>query len=322
MTLDSLWNGIDPLGPGRVRVRVPAKINLALGVGAKGRDGYHPLATVFQAVGLYDEVTVTPLPDGEISVVVRGAQAQLVPTDGTDLAARAADLLRRKRGLPTYGVSIEIDKRIPVAGGMAGGSADAAATLLACSELWGFDLPVAELRTLGATLGADVPFPLLGGTAIAHGRGTDLVPLMCRGTYYWALAFAETGLSTPAVFQRFDELATVEKNTRDVPQELLSALITGDAKTLGTLLHNDLEPAALDLYPALADTLAYGRTRPGVWGGLLSGSGPTCAFLCENPRVMAALAGELSDLPQVRAAVGVTAPTRGAHLISAHSYAA
>ncbi|MDR0436491.1 MAG: 4-(cytidine 5'-diphospho)-2-C-methyl-D-erythritol kinase [Propionibacteriaceae bacterium] len=318
------WNDLTPLGPNRVKVRVPAKINLTLNVGQRADDGYHPLLTVFQAVGLYDEITAMPVLGGVISVLVRGAQAHLVPTDGTDLGAQAARLLRSRYGLPSYGASIEIDKQIPVAGGMAGGSADAAGTLVACSELWGLELSPNELQLLAAELGSDVPFSLNGGTVIAHGRGTDMVPLMCRGTYYWALAFAETGLSTPAVFQRFDELngAAAPKRPADVPHELLAALIAGDAKTLGKMLSNDLEPAALDLCPALADTLAYGRSYPGVLGGLVSGSGPTCAFLVENPRALADLVGELRVLPRVRAAVGVTAPARGAHLISAHSSAA
>jgi 4-diphosphocytidyl-2-C-methyl-D-erythritol kinase len=358
----------------RVKVRVPAKVNLVLRVGARGLDGYHPLITVFQAVGLYDDVVVTPREDDEISVSVRGVQAWLVPTDAANLAAQAASLLRKKFELPERGVNIEIDKQIPVAGGMAGGSADAAATLLACSTLWGLGMSVNELQKFGAELGSDVPFPLIGGTAIAHGRGSEIMPLMCRGTYHWALAFAESGLSTPAVFQRFDNLRTgspqmfrrvqtagsgaavsvglgaavstgrgaalssgrggaaggrggaVSSSSSaipgGIPREMLTALVAGDAKAVGAGLSNDLELAALDICPPLADTLSDGRSHPGVLGGLVSGSGPTCAFLCENARAALELAADLRKLPHVRDAVAVSAPVRGAHLVSARSFAA
>ncbi|MDR1355097.1 MAG: 4-(cytidine 5'-diphospho)-2-C-methyl-D-erythritol kinase [Propionibacteriaceae bacterium] len=318
MSPDAKWNAHAILGAGLVSVRVPAKINLVLKVGSRATDGYHSLITVFQAVGLYDEVTVTPLYDGEIKVRVQGAQASLVPTDGTDLATQAAELLRQECGLPMYGASIEIAKRIPVAGGMAGGSADAAATLLACAKLWGLNLDSHELQLLAGELGSDVPFPLLGGTAIGYNRGDELLPLMCRGSYYWALAFAEDGLSTPKVFQQFDAQPTNQGRyfrPSEVSHDLLGALINGDAKTLGKTLSNELEQAALALYPALAETLAFGRAHTEVCGGIICGSGPTCAFLCADSRAMAQLVSDLKELPQVATAIGVKSPVRGAQFV-------
>ena len=297
-------------GRAGVRVRVPAKINLALCVGALGADGYHPLGTAFQAVSLYDEVTATDDRAGRFSVSVTGQQADEVPTDDRNLAVRAARLLAAHEG--GVGVSLAIKKCIPVAGGMAGGSADGAAALLACSVLWDLDQSLEDLQLLGAELGSDVPFPLHGGTAIGTGRGDRLLALLTRGTYHWVLAFAHGGLSTPDVFRRFDELGVVRGT--EVPPELLNALAVGDAVALGSALRNDLQPAALDLRPELADTLEHGMAA-GALGGLVSGSGPTCAFLAATEARALDIAAQLSRLPQVRATKLAVGPVPGAKLL-------
>ncbi|MFH5824430.1 4-(cytidine 5'-diphospho)-2-C-methyl-D-erythritol kinase [Georgenia sp. AZ-5] len=188
--------------PSKVQVRAPGKINLALRAGPPGRDGYHPLSTLFQAVSLYEDVVARPAED--ITLEIRGRGTDL-PTDATNLAVRAASLLRETSGVEA-GVHLTLTKQVPVAGGMAGGSADAAATLLACDQLWGTGLGREELVELAAELGADVPFALTGMSAMGVGRGDLLTPVMSRGTYHWVLAVQQEGLSTPAVFRQMDEL--------------------------------------------------------------------------------------------------------------------
>ncbi|NLT29401.1 MAG: 4-(cytidine 5'-diphospho)-2-C-methyl-D-erythritol kinase [Propionibacterium sp.] len=263
-----------------IRVRVPAKLNVALHVGPLDDNGYHPLNTVFQAVSLYDEITATALPDGDVQV--RTADAEWL--DGPDhLAVRAARLLQQRHGI-TDGCRLTVRKTIPVAGGMAGGSADAAGALVACAKLWGLDPDPEDLTRLAAELGSDVPFSLLGGVAIGTGRGDQLVPLLVRGTLWWVLVFDEAGLSTPQVYRRFDELregGLGPRELNEIDAELLRALAAGDAEALAPLLVNDLARAAVDLHPPLARTLEAGR-EAGALAGLVSGSGPTCAFLARD----------------------------------------
>lgn len=212
-------------GATTVRVEAPGKINLFLSAGAPGADGYHPLTTVFQAVRLIETVTArsqSRAARGSITLTLENGPQEdaAVPTDSSNLAVRAARLLAETTGV-TDGVDLTIRKRVPVAGGMAGGSADAAATLTACNILWGADLGPDELGDLAARLGADVPFPLLGATAVGHGRGDRLTPLMTRGRYLWVLAFAARGgLSTPAVFSRFDELAAASSGGGAAPADV------------------------------------------------------------------------------------------------------
>jgi 4-diphosphocytidyl-2-C-methyl-D-erythritol kinase len=286
-----------------VTVRVPAKVNLYLGVGALRPDGYHELANVFQAVSLYDEITATPGPG--VSVRVDGDFTTGVPTDSTNLAAKAALLVAETTGTDPA-VRLTITKHIPVQGGMAGGSADAAGALLACDALWGTNLSRGDLLDLAATLGADVPFALTGGTALGTNRGDQLTPVLARGTYHWVLAIADGGLPTAAVYAELDRL----RADRIVPEPkaseaLMSALRAGDAPALGKALTNDLSAASIALRAGLRRTLDAGREL-GVLGALISGSGPTCAFLCRSEkdavRVAAALPAE-----------GVCASTRRVH---------
>jgi 4-diphosphocytidyl-2-C-methyl-D-erythritol kinase len=272
---------------------VPAKLNLALKVGPRRPDGYHPLATVYHAVSLYDEVSAVWAEPDEFVVEVSGEGAGAVPLDDSNLALRAARLLARTHGpYDSLGASIAIRKAIPVAAGLAGGSSNGAAALLACSVLWDLDVAPEALRGLAAELGSDVPFALLGGTALGSGRGEEVVPALARGTYHWVLAFGYHGLSTPAVYGRFDQLEP-NPGPPEVPDDLMNALRSGDPHQLGAALVNDLQPAALALQPKLRQVLDAGREY-GAVGAVVSGSGPTCAFLAASEAAAIDLAVALS----------------------------
>ncbi|MFZ3470839.1 4-(cytidine 5'-diphospho)-2-C-methyl-D-erythritol kinase [Streptomyces sp. 4.24] len=296
-----------------VTVRVPAKVNVQLAVGAARPDGFHDLANVFLAVSLYDEVTAAPA--DTLKVTCTGPDADKVPLDRTNLAARAAEVLAARSGL-TPAVHLHIDKRIPVAGGMAGGSADGAAALLACDALWGLDTPREDLLALCAELGSDVPFSLVGGAALGTGRGEILTPV-AAGAFHWVFAVADGGLSTPAVFREFDRLTT--DTGVPAPQAspaLLAALASGDPDALAATLANDLQPAALSLRPRLADTLAAG-TDAGALAALVSGSGPTTAFLVRDAESAAKVAAALDASPTCRSTHVATSPAPGATVLRA-----
>lgn len=296
-------------------VRVPAKVNLQLGVGPLREDGYHDLVNVFHAVALFDEVTAAPAE--RLRVRVAGEAIEGVPLDEDNLAARAARLLAERLGVEPA-VSLAISKTIPVAGGMAGGSADAAAALLACARLWGAELTAPELAELAATLGSDVPFALLGGTAIGLGRGERLTPALSRGRFHWVFACAEGGLSTPAVYAECDRLREAHGEPAgrpEVSEALMTALATGDAKALGAALDNDLQPAALVLRPELRRTLTAGRDL-GAVGSVVSGSGPTCAFLAESGEQALDLAAALSGAGVARSVVRAYGPVPGATVVA------
>lgn len=297
-----------------VRVRVAAKINLALRSGPRRNDGYHSLATVFQAVSLYDEVEARWAEPDVFTVTVLGDQADLVPTDDSNLAIRAARLLRDLVATEPVGVNLVIRKSIPVTGGMAGGSADAAAALLACAVLWDLDVSPEEMRDFGARLGADVPFALTGGTALGTDRGDQIAPVLSRGSYHWVLAFSEEGLSTPEVFTTFDELGEV-CDELTVPPELLSALVSADPVELGKALVNDLQPAALAMRPDLARIMEAGAEL-GAVGAVVSGSGPTVALLAANEADAVDLSVHLSALGLCRAVKRVSGPVPGARLLT------
>ena len=323
-----------------VTVRVPAKVNLQLAVGPRRDDGYHDLITVFHAVSLFDELSVRPAE--RTSVRVTGQDAASVPSSRANLAARAARALAASlRRREKSAVQIEIRKRIPVSAGLAGGSADAAAALVACNELWGAGLSQAELRDVGAGVGSDVPFALLGGTAVGQGRGERLTPALATGTYHWVLAFASGGLSTPEVYAACDRLREARAGAVEVTAgvaaaaapaagtgagptapspalstELMAALRSGDPAAVGPLLSNDLQAAAVSLRPDLRRALAEGREL-GALGAVVSGSGPTCAFLAANARHARELAVGLTSAGVCRGAVRVQGPAGGAALIAA-----
>jgi 4-diphosphocytidyl-2-C-methyl-D-erythritol kinase len=279
-----------------VAVTAPAKINLCLGVGPVREDGYHALATVYQAIGLYDQVTVTPADD--VTVTLHAAprlSIDDVPTDTSNIAARAALLLAAHHGIER-GVAITIEKGIPVAGGMAGGSADGAASLLAYDHLWGLRTSREELLELAAELGSDVPFALVGGTAIGSGRGEVVTPVMTRGEYWWVVLESAVGLSTPSVYREFDLMHEVSPaRPPEIPDELISALRRHDVAALGAHLSNDLELAALRLRPELGRDLQQGRLES-AHGAILSGSGPSCLFLCEGRAHALQVAGGLRSI--------------------------
>lgn len=276
-----------------VHVRAPGKINVYLGVGGRHDDGYHSLATVFQAVSLYEDVIARPSDD--FSITVSGYEDMSgVPLDDRNLAMRAAKLLATAVEHPG-GVALEIRKSVPVAGGMGGGSADAAAALVACDALWGTGLSPARLHDLAARLGADVPFALHGGTAVGTGRGDQLNPALARGRFDWVLVTSDEGLSTPVVYERLDLLREEEGAladdpplSLDVPIPVLQALRSGDPGQLADALYNDLQAAALHERPDLAETIRQG-VAAGALQGIVSGSGPTVALLCPDPETAQAV---------------------------------
>jgi 4-diphosphocytidyl-2-C-methyl-D-erythritol kinase len=303
-----------------VSVRVPAKLNLQLAVGPPRADGYHDLVTVFHAVSLFDQVTVEPAAhDG---VTVTGEGADRVPADQENLALRAISALRAALREGGGGVHVTIAKRIPVAAGLAGGSADAAAALVACNELWAAGLSQQQLSGVAATVGSDVAFALLGGTAVGRGRGEQLTPALAPATrYHWVLAFADGQLSTPAVYGALDRLrASGEGPAASVEPELdaglMTALRSGDAARVGQRLSNDLQPAAVSLFPALRKTLTAGLEL-GALGALVAGSGPTCVFLAANAERALELAVSLSGAGVCRSVARVSGPVPGAALVPA-----
>ena len=306
--------------PPEVHVRAPGKINLALAVGPAGPDGYHEIATVFQAVSLFEEIRATPsdritvnfagnIDTGELG----GSDDTLVHRAARLVAAELTEIDRKRLHLrPGHapGAHFEVTKNVPIAGGMGGGSADAAATLLACDALWGLDLSKERLLELAGQLGADVPFAMLGGTQLGAGRGDVLTPVLTSGQFHWVLVFAPFGLSTPEVYRRLDELRPVAPNAIVAP-DVLAALRAGSADDLGVAMHNDLGHAALDLAPQLLDVVAIASDLESRW--LVSGSGPTLAFLNDDETAAQLLAAHLRANGQN--AVAVHGPVPGARFV-------
>ena len=299
-----------------VVIRVPAKVNLGLYVGPLGSDGFHEIVTVFQAISLYDDVTVKFGAEGAgITLDASGSTAAGVPLDSTNLAYRAADLMVRKYQLDSD-IDIHLKKEIPVAGGMAGGSADAAGVIVGIDSLFELGLSRDELHALGAELGSDVPFSIAGGTAIGRGRGDQLTPVLAQGTYQWVLALSNSGLSTPSVYGECDRLReglTISKPAAN--DALLQALRAGNAKELGKVLSNDLQSAACSLRPALRLVLDVGHDY-GALGCIVSGSGPTVAFLVEDEEKALDLTVALSASGVVAGVARASGPTHGARRIS------
>ncbi|MEU8975980.1 4-(cytidine 5'-diphospho)-2-C-methyl-D-erythritol kinase [Streptomyces monashensis] len=280
-----------------VTVRAPAKVNVQLAVGGRRPDGFHELANVYMAVSAYDDITVSP--SDRLTVTVSGPGAEGVPADETNLAAQAAALLAKHAGIEPA-VHIRIEKHLPVAGGMAGGSADAAGALIACDALWGLESDRDHLMSVAAALGSDVPFGLMGGTALGVGRGELLTPLACAGTFHWVFAVAGFGLSTPEVYRAYERHRRQMGSpftAADIPAPrpspaLLEALARGDHSALAASLSNDLEPVVTAFRPELARTLAAGRAA-GALAALLCGTGATTAFLARDEPAAAHLARRL-----------------------------
>lgn len=297
-----------------VTARAPGKVNLELGVGPVREDGYHPLATIYQAVGLYEDVTAATA--DEWGVTVRGRDAELVPTDESNLALRAAMLLADEVGGDIEPVHLTIHKSIPVAGGMAGGSADAAAALVACEALWAADMSKADLDPVAARLGSDVPFLLHGGTAVGSGRGEIITPVLAKGLYHWVFVPTPSeGLSTPAVYRTFDVLTS----GREVPDPepspaMMAALRLGDPEALADVLSNDLQEAAIHLQPRIGEVIEAAMGF-GALGALVSGSGPTVALLASGQEGAIDLAVSLTASGVADEVLRAVGPVAGAHVI-------
>jgi 4-diphosphocytidyl-2-C-methyl-D-erythritol kinase len=312
--------GVLAIVPPPVTVRVPAKVNLHLSVGDLRRDGYHDVVTVFHAVSLFDEVTVAATDQPGVEVHGEGAagSAVEVPTDETNLAWRAVLAVAELAGRAPD-VRVVLSKGIPVAGGMAGGSADAAGTLVALSALWKLDLPRDQLSSLAAELGSDVTFALYGGTALGTGRGETLVPVLTRQTQCWVIALHHRGLSTPAAYAELDRLRSASGTPGMPPrtgtvEPVLEALASGDPRQLALLLGNDLQAAAVSLEPALRRTLRAG-VDAGALAGIVSGSGPSCAFLCADHDAALDVAAQLAGVGVCRTVRVAHGPVPGARLV-------
>ena len=311
-----------PLAPASVRVSAPGKINVSLQVGPPRPDGYHGVASVYLAVSLFEEVHARATDTGGVTVTVESDGALHVPVAGIplgpdNLAARAAQALAAHTG-HRAAVHLHIIKRVPVAGGMGGGSADAAAALVACNALWNTGLSNEELAGIAAGLGADVPFSLLGGAAVGLGVGDRLAPALSETPLHWVLAASDSGLSTPAVYGALDALRAERQIQVPEPQaadpSILAAVRSGNARDLAAVMSNDLQDAALALAPELAGLLRAGE-RLGALAGMVSGSGPTIAFLATDADAAAEL--ETALRAEGHRALAVQGPVPGARLLPA-----
>jgi 4-diphosphocytidyl-2-C-methyl-D-erythritol kinase len=300
--------------PPPVTVRVPAKINLHLAVGPLREDGYHDLVTVFHAVSLFDDVTVSVSDQPDIQV--HGEGVTEVPVDETNLAWRAVQLLA-ERTERDPDVRLRLRKGIPVAGGMAGGSADAAAALVGLSALWKLDLTRDELAELAAQLGSDVTFALYGGTALGTGRGERIVPVLARHPQHWVIALHRGGLATPSVFRELDRLRNGQRGPQRPVEPVLEAIAGGDPRQLALSLGNDLQAAAVSMAPDLRRTLRAG-VEAGALAGIVSGSGPTCAFLCADADAAIDVATELAGVGVCRTVRLAHGPVPGARIVDQH----
>jgi 4-diphosphocytidyl-2-C-methyl-D-erythritol kinase len=296
-----------------VEVQVPAKVNLQLSVGPKESDGYHEVVTVFQAISLFDNLKISR--SNKFEIDLKGDYVNGVPTDQSNLVYKAVQLMSEKFNTDPS-LEIEINKSIPVAGGMAGGSADAAATLLGVDQLYGLGLSKDELSEVARNLGSDVPFMLHGGTAVGRGRGDEITPALSRGNYHWVIAVSSNGLSTPAVYGECDRLRTgLDIKAPSLHDELLQALLSGDSTRVGKSLNNDLQAAAISLRPALRLILETGQEY-GALGGIVSGSGPSVAFLVADEDHSLDLAVALTSSGVVGSVARAQGPVNGAKVIA------
>jgi 4-diphosphocytidyl-2-C-methyl-D-erythritol kinase len=299
---------------GPVRVRVPAKINLHLGVGPLRPDGYHELNTVYHAISIHDDLTARR--GDTLTLTMEGEGTGELVLDESNLVIKAARALAAHAKVPAH-ARLHLRKQIPLAGGLAGGSADAAAALVACDALWGTGLSRDELAAIAGGIGADVPFLVHGGTALGTGFGERVSPVLARPTsWHWVVAIADGGLSTPEVYRELDRLRAAEPAPAPLgsTDALLAALRQRDPAVLGGVLGNDLQPAALSLRPALADTLKAGEGA-GALAGMVSGSGPTCVFLTRDAAHAGTVTQALESAGVCRAARAAYGPVAGARVI-------
>ncbi|TCJ30394.1 4-(cytidine 5'-diphospho)-2-C-methyl-D-erythritol kinase [Nocardioides jejuensis] len=299
----------------RITVRAPAKINLHLGVGGPREDGFHPLETVYTSIGLYDDVVARRSDSWSLTLDAASyVDAVGVPLDDSNVVAAAARALAGLHGHEVV-AAVEIVKGIPVAGGLAGGSADAAAALVALDRLLDLQTSDDDLVRIAADLGSDVPFALYGGHALGTGRGEVVTPLpVSDGSLWWVVVPSTAGgLSTPAVYRHYDLLAPDASPVPAPATAVIEALGAGDVAALATALHNDLQSPAIDLRPDLGELIALGEAS-GALRGLVSGSGPTVVFLCAGADEARALAGVLQE--DGRTALVANGPVAGAHLVN------
>ena len=306
---------MSPLNNASVTVRVPAKVNLQLAVGPREADGFHNLVTVFQAISIYDDVTISKTAPGSgITIAITGDHTHGVPADSTNLAVKAAQLIADDYQF-AVNIHIEVNKSIPVAGGMAGGSADAAAVIVGLNDLYNLEMTREEMLEFGSQLGSDVPFMITGGTAVGQGRGDQLTAALSRGTYHWVLALSTVGLSTPAVYQECDRLrAGLDIAAPQTSDALMQSLLSADPKAVGLALQNDLQSAACSLRPALTLVLDVGEEY-GALGAIVSGSGPTVAFLVADEEQGLDLAVALTSSGVVGSVARAYGPVPGAKVI-------
>ena len=298
-----------------VEVQVPAKVNLQLSVGPKKSNGYHDVVTVFQAISLTDTIRVSK--SSQFGITLKGDYINGVPLDQSNLVYKAIESMASKFDTDVN-LEVEIEKYIPVAGGMAGGSADAAGTLLAIDALYGLGLSKDELSEVARNLGSDVPFMLHGGTAVGRGQGDELTPALSRGNYHWVIAVSSNGLSTPAVYGECDRLRTgLDIKAPNLNDELLQALLSGDSLRVGKSLSNDLQAAACSLRPALRLILDTGQEY-GALGGIVSGSGPSVAFLVADEDHSLDLAVALTSSGVVGSVARAQGPVHGAKVTYAN----
>ncbi len=304
-----------PSSNASVTVRVPAKVNLQLAVGPREGDGFHNLVSVFQAISIYDDVTISKTAPGSgITIAITGDHTHGVPADSTNLAVKAAQLIADDYQF-AVDIHIEVNKSIPVAGGMAGGSADAAAVIVGLNDLYNLEMTREEMLEFGSQLGSDVPFMITGGTAVGQGRGDQLTAALSRGTYHWVLALSTVGISTPAVYQECDRLrAGLDIAAPQTSDALMQSLLSADPKAVGLALQNDLQSAACSLRPALTLVLDVGEEY-GALGAIVSGSGPTVAFLVADEEQGLDLAVALTSSGVVGSVARAYGPVPGAKVI-------
>jgi 4-diphosphocytidyl-2-C-methyl-D-erythritol kinase len=299
-----------------VTASAPAKINVHLGVGPVRPDGFHALETVYLAVSLVDTVTVRPAEGLALAVSGEGAGGE-VPSGPGNLAWRAAEMLAEHAGVPAD-AAIAIDKSIPVAGGLAGGSADAAAALVALDALWGTRAGRDDLLALAARLGSDVPFSLQGGVALGTGHGEIVSPVLARGPWHWVLGLAGEGLSTPRVYSELDryrEAGRAPDISAPTPAApMLAALLDGSPRAVGAAVHNDLQAPALGLRPDLRRALRAAEDA-GAVAALLSGSGPTVAALAADEDAAVRMAAALAGAGVFRTVRVASGPVPGARVV-------
>lgn len=298
-----------------VVVRVPAKVNLQLSVGPLGEDGFHEVVSVFQAISIFDDVTVRHAIEGSgITLTLSGSTSAGVPTDSSNLAYKAAEIMVDRYGISSD-IAIHLKKEIPVAGGMAGGSGNAAGVIVGIDALFGLNLSRDDMEGIASELGSDVPFAIAGGIAVGRGRGDQLTPALTRGNYHWVVAMAGNGLSTPAVYKECDRLREgLEIARPQTSDALLQALRAADARGVGEALTNDLQAAACSLRPTLRLVLDVGEEY-GALGGIVSGSGPTVVFLVEDEERALDLTVALSASGVVGSVIRASGPVHGARVI-------